>query len=261
MNTKNRLNLPLWIATFALGQMAHSATTVTEIVPFNPSTYFSGGITAGIDFDVDSDGAAGFQAATQPGFLSVPAGAAGGDYNVTHNGITFNINTVNNNLSGQHRWRGATTAVTAGVLINDFEQFYGRQTTTGLGVTATITLTGLEANTLYDVSFFMYNVGAGQTNHRFYEGTSTSDPLLANFTTAGNQNTYSTWKPGINFRIDSGADSTIAVTIYAPEFVAGTNYESRLTLDGISVVAIPEPSAAMLGLVGVLGILRRRRLH
>jgi hypothetical protein len=81
-------------------------------------------------------------------------------------------------------------------------------------------------------------VGAGQTNHRFYEGTSTSGPLLADYTTAGNQNNYSNWSPGITFRINSGASSTIAVTIYAPEYAVNTNWESRLTINGISVVEV-----------------------
>jgi hypothetical protein len=206
---------------------------IIPITSFDPATFFSGGIMAGIDFDVDSSGDPGFQAATQAGFLSVPAGASGGDYNVTHNGITFDINTANNTLGSAARWRANAQA---GDLINDFEQFYGRSTTTGNGVTAVVTLSGLVPNSDYEVSFFTYNVGAGQTTHSFHHGTSTSDPLITTFTTSGNQTNYSTWVPGITFAINSGASGTITVTIYAPEYANSTNWDSRLTLNGISVV-------------------------
>jgi hypothetical protein len=217
------------------------SVTIIPITSFDPATFFSGGITAGIDFDVDSDGAAGFQAATQPGFLSVPATTAK-DYNVTHNGITFDIKTLNANLANQARWRGATTAETAGVLINDFQQWYGRFETEGKAVEAAVTLTGLTPNTDYQISFFTYNVGSGQSIHNFYEGTSSADPLITTFTTAGNQDTYSTWKPGITFQINSGNSGEIAVTIQGIEYIAGSNFESRLTLDGISVVELGGPA-------------------
>ena len=236
--------------TLAIAPAALSATVI-PIDSFNPSTFFSGGITAGIDFDVDSNtSVAGNQFVTQSGFLSVPATTAK-SYNVTHNGITFDIVTRNNNLANQGRWRNN---VNAGDLMNDFQQFYGN--TAGSPVEATLTLTGLTANLDYQISFFTYNVGAGQTTHSFYEGTSSAAPFITTFTTSGNQNTYSTWKPGITFQINSGNDGEIAVTIQATQ---ATDNSSRLTLDGVSVVAIPEPSAAALLALGGLAIIRRRR--
>ncbi|MES2980862.1 MAG: DUF6288 domain-containing protein [Verrucomicrobiota bacterium] len=215
----------------SLGQ----GTQVTPITSFDPATFFNGGITAGIDFDVDSSADAGFQAVTQPGFLSVPADFSTKSYNVTHNGITFDIQSANANQLNAPRWRGNAVA---GNFVNDFQQFYGRSLTTGNGVTATVTLTGLTANTDYEVSFFTYNVGAGQTTHSFHAGTSTSDPLITTFTTSGMQTNYSTWVPGITFGLYSGSSGTIAVTIHAPEYLVSGNYDSRLTLNGISVVEV-----------------------
>lgn len=237
------------IAPHATGttSIAMTATTdeepgpVAGIIPitsFDPATFFSGGITAGIDFDVDSSGDPGFQAATQPGFVSVPADG-NKSYNVTHNGITFDIQTTNANQANVPRWRANALA---GDLINDFQQFFGRHSTAGNGVTATVTLSGLAANTDYEVSFFTYNVGAGQTTHNFHQGTSTSDPLITTFTTAGNQNNYSTWVPGVTFGINSGATGEITITIQAPEYPSGANYDSRLTLNGISVVDTSQPA-------------------
>jgi uncharacterized protein (TIGR03382 family) len=229
--------------------------TIVPITSFDPNAFFAGGITAGIDFDVDSSGDPGFQAVTQSGFLSVPATATK-DYNVTHNGITFDIKTTNANQGNQFRWRNNANA---GDLMNDFQQWFGSFATSGNEVEAAVTLTGLVANTDYQVSFFTYNVGAGQTTHRFYEGTSSAAPLITTFMTSGNQNTYATWVPGITFQINSGSNSEIAVTVQAVEFLSGSNYQSRLTMDGIAVTVIPEPASAAFLALGGVALFRRRR--
>lgn len=227
-----------------------SAVTIIPITSFDPNTFFSGGITAGIDFDVlnNQDPPA---LVTQSDFLSVVAGSAK-SYNVSHNGITFDIQTRNNNLANQARNRNNANA---GPLMTDFQQFFGN--TAGSPVEATLTLTGLIANTDYDVGFFTANVGSGLTTHSFFDGDSISDPLITTFSTSGNQNNYSTWSPGIIFRINSGNDAEIAVTIQATQ--DPNNNESRLTWDGVSVVMIPEPATALLGSLGMLFLLRRRR--
>jgi hypothetical protein len=143
--------------------------------------------------------------------------------------------------------------------MNDFEQWYGSDTTAGNPVEATITLTGLVADTDYLLSFFTYNVGAGQTTHSFYEGTSSAAPLITSFTTAGGPANFSTWRPGITFQINSGSSAQIAVTILAPEVANGANSDSRLTFAGMTVTAVPEPGSAALLALGGLAIFRRRR--
>ena len=240
----------LALAFLAFSSSAHAATVI-PITSFDPNTFFSGGITAGIDFDVNTGGSPPTYV-TQSGFLSVVADTAK-SYNVTHNGITFDIVTRNNNLANQGRFRNNDNA---GDLMNDFQQFFGD--TAGSPVEMTLKLTGLVANLDYEIGFFTANVGAGQTTHSFFEGASISDPLITTFTTSGNQNTYSTWSPGVIFLMNSGNDGEISVTIQATQNTGG-NEQSRLTLDGISVVAIPEPSVALLGGLGILTLLRRRR--
>ncbi len=186
-------------------------------------------ITAGIDFDVSGNG----ETNTEPNFLAVPATAAK-EYNVTHNGITFDITTTNNNRGNQNRRRGQTDLT---ALIRDFVQFYGD---TGTPVEATITLSGLVPNADYELSFFTYNAGAGQTTHNIYDGSSASTgTLLANFTTSGTWLTPETWIPNFVHTLNSGPSGQIIATIEAP---LKTNGESRLTLDGMSVTQVGEPT-------------------
>ncbi len=247
-----KLNLPLFV-TLAASPAAYSATVI-PIVGFDPGTFFSGGVTAGLDFD---DGTStNYPDPTQPGFLSIPA-SNNKNYSVTTGGINFDITVANANLGNQNRNRNN---VNAGPIMTDFEQWYGRDQPGP--VEATVSLSGLVANTDYQISFFTANVGAGQTTHSFYEGISSADPLITTFTTAGNQNNYSGWSPGITFEINSGPNAEIAVTIQATEYTSGDFIESRLTLDGISVIqgaTIPEPSAIALTALAGLGLLRRRR--
>lgn len=251
------------LATAAVASMtlasASQAATVTAIASFDPDTYFDGGVTAGIDFD---DGGP-----TQSGFLSIPASNAK-TYDVTTGGITFDIDVTNANIANQNRDRGSGGATNPfGDLTRDFEQWYGIHSTSGNAVEASVTLTGLVANTDYDLSFFTYNISSGQTTHTFYEGTSPAAPLITTFTTAGSQNNQAIWSPGVILRINSGANAEISVTIQADEFLddkgnadpGDDDYRSRLTLDGIAVNVVPEPgSLALLGL-GSLLIMRRRR--
>lgn len=213
-----------------------------EVIPltFNPETFFEDNLTAGIDFDDDTDNADGLQLETQPGFASIEP-SNNKSYNVTTNGITFDLQVRNANLANQNRFRGPNALANNGPLIADFEQFFGRYPDTGNEVEATLTLSGLAANTAYQVSFFTVNVGCCQTRTRFYDGATTDDPLITDFTTSGNSNNYDTWAPGITLEFDSGASGEIIVTLQAEEYVNGTNFESRLGICGISVVSLGPP--------------------
>ncbi len=246
---KNIVNLRAFVGSslLALSPFAHSAIII-PITSFDPNTFFAGGVTAGLDFN---DGtSSNYPDPNQPGFLDVPA-SNNKTYNLTTGGMTIDITVLNANQGNQNRNRNN---VNAGRLINDFEQWYGNS---GTAVEAAFALTGLLANTDYEVSFFTYNVGSGQTTHLFYEGTSSAAPLITTFTTAGNQNVYSTWSPGITFGINSGASARIDVTIQAT--VSTTNNDSRLTMAGVSVVQVPEPAMLALVSFGGLALLRRSR--
>ncbi|MBT8043448.1 MAG: PEP-CTERM sorting domain-containing protein [Verrucomicrobiae bacterium] len=221
------------------------ATTFTAIPSFNPDTYFSGGVTAGIDFD---DGGP-----TQAGFTGIPA-SNNKAYNVTNNGVTFDI-TINNTSTGnQNRDRGAgTVSAPHGDLTRDFEQWYNNSGGLSDGV---FSFSGLVANTEYDIDFFMYNIGAGQTTQKFFDGDSIAASLITEFTTSGNDNDQSTWSPGLTLHATSNASGEIDITVQSQS-------NGRLTINGVSLiqgVTIPEPSStALLGLAGLALILRRRR--
>ena len=245
--TMNTFSLKLAGAAFlACVSSAHSATVI-PITSFNPNTFFAGGITAGIDFD---DGTSGnYPNPTQPGFLSIPASNAK-SYNLTTGGVTFDIQVANANFGNQNRNRNNTNA---GALMTDFEQWYGGQPTEGNAVEATFTLTGLVANSDYEISFFTANVGAGQTTHSFYEGSSSAAPLITTFPTSGSQNSYASWSPGITFGINSGASAEIVVTVQANQsFNEGANrWDSRLTMDAVAVKAVAEPSPSGLAIKSI----------
>jgi hypothetical protein len=218
----------------------HAQVEIIPLTSFDPNTFFDDGFTAGIDFDDDSNTTvAGNQLVTEEGFLSIPP-SNNKSYNVTTNGITFDIQVINANQGNQNRWRNRPLA---GDLMNDFEQWYGSDTVSGNPVEATFTLTGLTANTDYLLTFFTANVAAGQTNHNFHDGASSAAPLITSFTTAGNENNYAAWVPGITFKMNSGSGAQIVVTIVAPEFANGANSDSRLTFDGMTVTAVAPPPA------------------
>ena len=242
-------------------KLKSTLTVITGGLALAFAPFSHAAVLAGIDFDVPS-GASHTPPSftwTESGHLSVPATTAK-DYNVIHNGITFDIKTTYANQGNANRYRGGATA--ANPLNNltpmtvDFIQWYGRNAAGP--VEAAITLTGLAANTNYTLSFYMYNAGAGQTTHSFYEGPVAPENLLSTFTTAGNQNTPATWVPNVDYTLTSDITGKIVVTIVAPQFDAGGgNTDSRLTFNGMSV--IPEPSTIGLLALSGLALFRRRR--
>jgi hypothetical protein len=58
--------------------------------------------------------------------------------------------------------------------------------------------------------------------------------------------------------VDTDAASAVTVTSFAFRQASGIG---TMTVDNLSVSYIPEPTAALLGSLGLLGLLRRRRGH
>jgi hypothetical protein len=171
----------------------------------------------------------------------------------------------NANQANQNRDRGPTNGSGQnGDLTRDFEQWYGIDAPGG-AVEATIKVSGLLANSIYDLDFFTMNISSGNTRHFFYDGTSSADDLIVDYTTAGAPNTEANraiWTPGVTIRYETDSSGEIDVTIQATTApISGTDprLASRLTFNGMSVTLVPEPSSALLGALGMLALLRRRR--
>ena len=228
----------LGLSTLFLSSLGEAATTITPLTSFDPTTFFTN-VTAGFDFN----GASG---PNQSGFASIAPGGAT-TYNATNNGIIMDLVVTGANANA-HRNRNNAAA---GNLVMDFAQWYH---STLANAEAAFSFTNLKANTVYEITLFVMNLGAGNMRHNFYEGTSSSGTFLTQYTTSGTQANYSTWSPGITFGVDSGSSGRIDLTMQE----AG----SRLNIDGISIVEIvPEPSStALLGLGSLLLAVIRRRM-
>lgn len=213
-----------------------TVTGATALTSFDPNTHFNGGITAGIDFDDGSP--------TQSGFTSVPASNLK-IYSIVNNGITFDIN-VNATGGNQNRNRAG-----GGDLMRDFEQWL--MLSGGGTPEAQVHISGLAANTQYDITTFHYNHGFTLGDIEFYNGTTTADPLITTFSPEGTVSDTSTWAAGIVLSAVSNSSGEV-------DFLMKSVSSDRLTLNGMTVVAVPEASTVgLLGLCALGLILRRRR--
>lgn len=259
MKPKFALILP---ALAAFTASAHAAVVI-PITDFNPYTYFTPA-HVGIDFNSTHNGGGGPEH-QQPGFAAIAESNAK-TFNVTTGGITFNLNVTGVDVGDANVNRTRDDLARGGPLLNDFFQFFESSHAAGQGVRATLTLTGLLPNTEYDTSFFFANFSGTALlvdgAYRIYDGASITDPLITTFTPSGYFTgsvptvNYTGFSPGITIGTDSGPTGTIVLTVRAGDDAATA---SRLTLNGISVIAIPEPSTALLGGLGLLALLRRRR--
>jgi hypothetical protein len=148
--------------------------------------------------------------------------------------------------------------------------FTGNSNQFGKGDDQTISFSGLVNNGVYDIYIYALSHNTGS-----WENPSNTERASGAFTTSnvsGNGSSQS---------LDNGITGTNATT-----FTAGSNYvkfqsivadgsgnisiianatdgagATRLHINGLQLVAVPEPSAALLGAVGVLGLLRRRRFN
>lgn len=82
----------------------------------------------------------------------------------------------------------------------------------------------------------------------------------ANFTIGGSSIDLFTGEPDFNGSTDVYTPtSPISLSAGDSIVLTGSSTTSIFDLDGINVTAVPEPSTALLGAIGVLALLRRRR--
>ncbi|BCU79849.1 PEP-CTERM sorting domain-containing protein [Luteolibacter sp. LG18] len=109
----------------------------------------------------------------------------------------------------------------------------------------TLSLTGLAANSSYAITVY----GGRNTSWTSGSAAIQSGDGTSTLGTYGN-------RQSLTFTIL--ADNTGAASFRFTE-QGGTNTADSATLNAMSITAVPEPSAALLGSLAVLGLLRRRR--
>ena len=196
-------------------------------------------VLAGVDFQVGTSTVA-------PGFTGITAGT-GKSYSTTQNGVTMAFAGTS---TGANANRDRNGAIDAFPLLDDFLQLVGTNVDGGRP-TATISFSGLTANTEYTFTIYSHNQGSFQQFHTFYEGDIGTGTNLGSFITTFNPSAVPP-NPAlaeISFDLTTNNSGEVLITMAANA--------DRLTINGFSVV--PEPSATLLGSLGLLGLLRRRR--
>lgn len=103
-------------------------------------------------------------------------------------------------------------------------------------------------------------IGSNTTSFNLVENTLYSGTFQVTYTSASQLDTLFSLSDGTNNLIVSGsqASGTLITTFDTVVFKAGNDI-INVDLDNIKVEVIPEPSAALLGGLGLLALLRRRR--
>lgn len=173
----------------------------------------------------------------QSGFTSQTTGVAtsystpAGNITVASTGSFFN--------------RSATGTYTDAPLLGDFTFANNLATNT---MTITIAGAGITADTDYDIRFYSLDTQHGGTG-----GTVTYAGLSG--TTGGTSIAYKTTNTTLgNSSLSSWTSNSSSQIVIG---VTGTNEGPRVS--GMEITVIPEPSAALLGGLGLLALLRRRR--
>lgn len=159
----------------------------------------------------------------------------------TASAVTLAITTFNNSIFTD---KGANIAANQQSLMNDYLYLNGTQS-------STITLSGFAANQQLDLVFYAqainsYSTTSGSTFTIGSDVRSTSETA----TTIG-----STLIENTDYVKFSGVTANGAGVLT----IAWSNVAGQGALNGMQVQLVPEPSAALLGGLGMLALLRRRR--
>lgn len=116
----------------------------------------------------------------------------------------------------------------------------------------TFTLTGLTPGAEYEVFGYSVDMFGGTTNDNKRTSWTTNGGSVQHTTDSGNEDLTSARFQMANLTADGGGVATISA-----QYVDGG--PSIILFNGFEITQIPEPSAALLGGLGLLALLRRRR--
>jgi hypothetical protein len=130
----------------------------------------------------------------------------------------------------------------------------------GPGNSASFTITGLTSGSLYDLYIatahtVLTTVGQWSTSNSVNGSTSSTTIILDN---TGSESNGTTWVNGVNYVLFSQIQADVTNKITMTESLTTLN-GSRMGFSGFQLISVPEPSAALLGGLGLLALLRRRR--
>lgn len=162
----------------------------------------------------------------------------------TNSTITFSMTPVGGNMNG------VFNANTGGDLLRDFAGLH-----TNSAGSVTLTLSGFTANqSLASIVLYGMNGDGGSVN----PNQNASFTIGATTKTTNAVTPTSVLTEGVNYvKFDNiQADGTGKLVITWSNPTGGSGWSS---FNGLQLQAVPEPSAALLGGLGVLALLRRRR--
>lgn len=186
-----------------------------------------------------------------------------GSYGLTMaGGVTAaDLTTLNTRYSLNDRSRGGPAdsgAMTYGDVFSDravATLIPGQTLQTGAGLL--LQISGFEPNTAYVVQLWGYehnNTGTAKFVD-FYDLSSGIEALLGGYTTTAGQTPLTNNDFSITATVTTDANGNLI-------FKSRSNYDGLGIFNGItvsSVAAVPEPTVGMLGALGVMGIVMRRR--
>ena len=222
MKTKNisKTTLSLAAAVASIAFTAASASAATIVASFDVN---NGTVSA-------SPTQVGYEAVGNP-----PSG--------TQNGITLTTTG-----SGGFGFRDKTNLPSGGTLTNMLRDF---AFVAGASSVMTMDLSGLAINTEYEITTYSLNSGAFQYEYSVYEDSITVPNLIGSKTTTVFPSIGSDGDTGFTFNLTSDGSGNIRFLETSASIVV---------FNGMTVAAVPEPSAfLLLGLSGGFALLRRRR--
>jgi uncharacterized protein (TIGR03382 family) len=139
----------------------------------------------------------------------------------------------------------------------------------GAGNAASFTITGLTVGGMYDLYIASGHTsndaaakGIGDWSTLNVNSTGPSVSLDNSNTVAlpNNQTNGATWVAGVNYVLFQAVIADGSGSITMSEHAINPNpTDSRIGFSGFQLVSVPEPTSAMLGGLGLLALLRRRR--